>query len=111
VRAAPAAVAGATPASVKFTILTKEEHVPQISVTADMPSHTVMHSERVNIADFESEHFRAQLAERLAWAVGDADAVERALQIPPQPVRTPGEALSPGWTIGATHSGAELIRR
>jgi hypothetical protein len=79
VRAARAAVAGATPEGVKLTISTKEENVPQISVTADMPSHTVMHSERGNLADFESEHFRAQLAERLAWAVDDADGVERAL--------------------------------
>ena len=33
----------------------------------------VLHSERVTPADFETEHFRAQLAERVAWAVEDAD--------------------------------------
>jgi hypothetical protein len=28
--------------------------------------------ERVNVADFESDHFAAQLVERLGWAVNDA---------------------------------------
>jgi hypothetical protein len=52
--------------------------VPQINVTAAGPSDVVLVSERVNLADFESEHFRAQLVKRLAWAVGDADAAEQA---------------------------------
>ena len=52
--------------------------MPQINVTADGPSDAVMHTERINVADFDSEHFRAQLVERLPWAVGDADAVEVA---------------------------------
>ena len=52
--------------------------MPQINVTADGLSDAVMHTERINVADFDSEHFRAQLVERLAWAVGDADAVEVA---------------------------------
>ncbi|MGZ6590090.1 MAG: hypothetical protein ACXVHX_38335 [Solirubrobacteraceae bacterium] len=43
----------------------------------DMPNDAVMHSERVNLEDFGSEHFRSQLVERLAWAVGDAKAVEQ----------------------------------
>lgn len=51
--------------------------MPQIKVIADMPNDAVMHSERVNVEDFGSEHFRRQLVERLAWAVGDAKAVER----------------------------------
>ena len=33
--------------------------------------------ERVNVADFESDHFAAQLVERLGWAVSDADQVEQ----------------------------------
>lgn len=33
--------------------------------------------ERVNLSDFESEHFAAQLVERLGWAVGDAAEAER----------------------------------
>jgi hypothetical protein len=32
--------------------------------------------ERVNVADFESDHFAAQLVERLGWAVIDAHEVE-----------------------------------
>ena len=52
--------------------------MPQINVTADGLSDAVMHTERVNVADFDSEHFRAQLVGRLAWAVSDADAVEVA---------------------------------
>jgi hypothetical protein len=37
-----------------------------------------MLKERVNVADFESDHFAAQLVERLGWAVSDAHDVERA---------------------------------
>ncbi|MGI8864354.1 MAG: hypothetical protein ACR2JH_08150 [Solirubrobacteraceae bacterium] len=36
-----------------------------------------MLQERVNMSDFESEHFAAQLVERLGWAVSDADEAER----------------------------------
>ena len=32
--------------------------------------------ERVNVADFESDHFATQLVERLGWAVSDADEAE-----------------------------------
>lgn len=55
--------------------------MPQIIVTADQPTEdgepTIMLRERVNVSDFESEHFAAQLLERLGWAVGDADEVNR----------------------------------
>jgi hypothetical protein len=55
--------------------------MPQIIVTADKPTERgespVMFRERVSVRDFESEHFAAQLMERLGWAVGDAHAVER----------------------------------
>jgi hypothetical protein len=54
--------------------------MPQIIVTADkLPDGReppVMFRERVNVRDFESDHFAAQLVERLGWAVGDADAVD-----------------------------------
>jgi hypothetical protein len=40
--------------------------------------------ERVNVADFESEHFAAQLVERLGWAVEDADVVEQRQDAPSQ---------------------------
>ncbi|HWC87840.1 MAG TPA: hypothetical protein VG388_14985 [Solirubrobacteraceae bacterium] len=33
--------------------------------------------ERVTLDDLESDHFAAQLVERLGWAVGDAHAMER----------------------------------
>lgn len=55
--------------------------MPQIIVTADHPTDDgqppVMLRERVSVSDLESPHFRTQLAERLAWAVGDADEVDR----------------------------------
>ena len=55
--------------------------MPHIIVTADpardRDEDTVMLRERVNVADFESNHFAARLVERLGWAVGDADEVER----------------------------------
>lgn len=39
--------------------------------------------ERVSVSDLESDHFAAKLVERLGWAVGDADAVERASTLQP----------------------------
>jgi hypothetical protein len=55
--------------------------MPQIIVAADRGAAfgdgAVTFRERVNVADFESEHFAAQLVERLGWAVEDADVVER----------------------------------
>jgi hypothetical protein len=54
--------------------------VPEIKVMAGESRDSIMLSERVTVDDFESEHFRTQLVERLAWAVGDADAVEQAVR-------------------------------
>ncbi len=55
--------------------------MPQIIVTADQTTDTgegtVMLRERINVADFESDHFAAQLVERLGWAVSDAHEAER----------------------------------
>ena len=51
--------------------------MPRIIVTADGPTGNVMLSERINATDLESGHFRAQLVERLAWAIGDACAAEQ----------------------------------
>ena len=55
--------------------------MPQIIVTADSAAEPeqdgVMLRERVNIADFDSERFAANLVERLGWAVVDATEVER----------------------------------
>jgi hypothetical protein len=54
--------------------------MPQIIVTADQAAErgegSVMLRERVNVADFESDHFAAKLVERLGWAVSDADEAE-----------------------------------
>jgi hypothetical protein len=61
--------------------------MPHIIVTADQGEEAVMLRERVSVADFESEHFAAQLVERLGWAVGDADQAERnPSDIAPEPV-------------------------
>ena len=57
--------------------------MPQILVTADQGEGEVMLRERVNVADFESEHFASQLVERLGWAVGDADQAERSGEAAP----------------------------
>ncbi len=60
--------------------------MPQIIVTADRSEDrgegAVMLRERVSVADFESQHFAAQLVERLGWAVGDADEVEQDTEKP-----------------------------
>lgn len=55
--------------------------MPQILVTAtpadDLGEGVVTLRERVTAADLESEHFAAQLLQRLGWAVSDACEVER----------------------------------
>jgi len=55
--------------------------MPQIIVTADRSldrqASAVMLRERVNPADFESDHFALQLMQRLGWAVSDAHEAER----------------------------------
>jgi hypothetical protein len=56
--------------------------MPQIIVTASEPSEgtdqSVMLRERVSAEDFESDHFQAQLVQRLEWAVADAAELEQA---------------------------------
>ena len=55
--------------------------MPQIIVTADRTDQreegAVLLRERINVTDFESDHFANQLVERIGWAVGDADEAER----------------------------------
>src|SRR5262249_15189821 len=55
--------------------------MPQIIVTADggaaFGDGAVTLRERVNVADFESQHFATQLVERLGWAGSDADQAEQ----------------------------------
>ena len=50
----------------------------RITVVADSATGSVMLSERVGVADFDSKHFRAQLLERVSWALGDAHVAEQA---------------------------------
>lgn len=58
----------------------------QIIVVADSSEYgedAVMWRERITHADLESEHFQAQLLQRVGWAVNDARAVEaRAVSAP-----------------------------
>lgn len=53
--------------------------MPQIIVTAttdEWLSGPVMLMERINLSDFDSDHFIAHLVQRLRWAVSDSHAVE-----------------------------------
>ena len=50
--------------------------MPMLQVQAD--DGTVIWRERVTQPDFETEHFRRCLAERVAWAVSDAEGTEPA---------------------------------
>ena len=80
---------------------TKERDMPQIIVTADHGAASgegaVMFRERVSVADFESDHFAIQLVERLGWAVGDADEVERVSEPPYDPSEP---AIDPTEPVG-----------
>jgi hypothetical protein len=76
--------------------------MPQIIVVADQEAGSgegaVMLRERVNVTDFESRHFAAQLVERLGWAVEDADQVERR----PTAQRAPATPTAQHATAGHT---------
>jgi hypothetical protein len=67
--------------------------VPQILVVSNpadgAEQGAVMFRERIADGDFESGHFKAQLLERLGWAVEDAHTAEEAE--PPRESR-PGES-------------------
>jgi hypothetical protein len=55
--------------------------MPQILIVTDGPeekSETVVYRERVARSDFDSGHFTTQLAERVGWAVSDADRLEHS---------------------------------
>ena len=65
--------------------------MPQVIVIADQEQDQaqggVMLRERVNVADFESDRFAANLIERLGWAVVDATEVEQTTEGPSPDVR------------------------
>ena len=78
--------------------------MPRIIVTADDSSGRVLHSERVTPSDFETEHFRAQLAERVAWAVEDAEREPASLAAAPPPLPDPA-VDSAAATLEPAHAG------
>jgi hypothetical protein len=54
--------------------------MPQILVVADAREASqseVVYRERIATSDLESDHFSAQLVERVGWAVHDADELEQ----------------------------------
>ena len=69
--------------------------MPQLLVVTDLPEAggKVVYRERIVSSDLESRHFTDQLAERLGWAVDDADRVaeEEAAELE--------EAAPPGLTV------------
>ena len=55
--------------------------MPQILIMTESPEETpstVVYRERVATTDFDSAHFAGQLAERVGWAVSDADRLENS---------------------------------
>ena len=53
--------------------------MPQLLIVTESPEQTpstVVYRERVALSDFDSAHFTDQLAERVGWAVSDADRLE-----------------------------------
>lgn len=53
--------------------------MPQILIATDdrqQSESTVVYKERIDLNDLESDHFSAQLIERVGWAVLDADELE-----------------------------------
>jgi hypothetical protein len=61
--------------------------MPQLLVVTDLPEAggEVVYRERIVSSDFESRHFTGQLAERLGWAVRDADELVSSEEDPPLP--------------------------
>jgi hypothetical protein len=53
--------------------------MPRITIHVSRPTGEDEHitfSERLSVANLESEHYTAQLLERIAWATADAEAIE-----------------------------------
>jgi hypothetical protein len=78
--------------------------MPRIIVTSDWPAGIVMLSERISVADLESDHFRAQLLERLSWAVSDAHATEQARRLDEPDRATPSAADSADQARALAHT-------
>jgi hypothetical protein len=61
--------------------------MPRILVTSD--DGAVFWNESVKAPDFEADHFRGCLADRLGWAVADAEGPAPTNVSPIQPVPAP----------------------
>jgi hypothetical protein len=62
--------------------------MPRILVTTDGSDgreKAVLLQERVASSDLESDHFSAQLVERVGWALVDADEIEHRTPAPKAP--------------------------
>ena len=51
--------------------------MPRIIIEADDSAREVVFWERVGAEDFDADHFRRCLCDRIAWAVADAEEVQR----------------------------------
>jgi hypothetical protein len=69
--------------------------MPQLLVVTDLPEAggQVVYRERILSSDLESKHFTDQLAERLGWAVHDAN------ELAEEEIAVLDEAAPPGLTV------------
>ena len=72
--------------------------MPRIIIEADDSTREVVFWERVGAHDFDAEHFRHCLCDRIAWAVSDAEEVQRR----------PAQLAAPKDERFRRESGAEL---
>lgn len=54
--------------------------MPQVIITTDGPGASEVHRERVSSVDVGSENASRRLAERIGWAVRDADEIGRDVE-------------------------------
>jgi hypothetical protein len=80
--------------------------MPRIIVTTDGPaareSDSVLLEEHIHSVHLSSDHAARQLVERLAWAIGDAEAAEAAGP------RRRAHALAPPLAFAAEITSAQL---
>jgi hypothetical protein len=58
--------------------------MPRVLVVSD--DGEMVWNERVNTSDFEGEHFRRCLVDRVGWAVADAESTWRLSSVRPLPI-------------------------
>lgn len=61
--------------------------MPRIIVETEGQEREVVFWEHVGTGDFEAEHFRRCLADRIGWAVADAQEAEAERRFTPDPAR------------------------